>query len=36
MKTNKRLLNNTSKYRKTLKGVITNIYNHQKERSKNK
>lgn len=36
MKTNINLLQNTSKYRKTLKWVITNIYNHNKVRSKNK
>lgn len=33
MKTSLILLNNTKKYRNTLKWVITNIYNHQKERS---
>jgi len=36
MKTNKRLLENTENYRKTLKWVITNIYNHQKGRSEKK
>lgn len=34
MKTNIKLLENTSKYRKTKKGVLTNIYHKQIERSK--
>jgi len=36
MKTDIRLLQNTNKYRKTLKWVITNIYSHQKSRSINR
>lgn len=33
MKTEERLLKNTERYRKTKKGVLTNIYNHQKNRN---
>ena len=33
-KTNPKLLENTSNYRKTKKGILTNSYNKQKERSK--
>lgn len=32
MKTNTKLLENTRKYRKTPRGVLTNIYNHMKNR----
>ena len=34
MKTPKNLILNTQKYRKTKKGVLTNSYNHQKQRRK--
>lgn len=34
MKTDLRLLKNTQKYRKTKKGVLTNMYNHMKNRHK--
>ena len=33
MKTNIRLLKNTQKYRKTAKGVLTNMYQHMKNRN---
>lgn len=33
MKTDERLLNNIQRYRKTKKGVLTNIYHHQKSRN---
>ena len=33
-KTSTKLLENTQRYRKTKKGVLTNIYNKQKERSR--
>lgn len=36
MTTNTRLLKNTANYRKTPKGVLTNIYSKQKERSRKK
>lgn len=32
MKTNTQLLKNTQKYRKTKKGVLTNMFNHMKKR----
>jgi hypothetical protein len=32
MKTNIRLLKNTQKYRRTLKGVLTNMYDHMRKR----
>ena len=32
--TNLKLLENTSRYRKTPKGILTNIYNKQRERSR--
>ena len=32
MKTATNLIQNTQKYRKTLKGILTNSYNHQKQR----
>ena len=34
MKTSINLIQNTQKYRKTAKGVLTNSYNHQKQRKK--
>lgn len=34
MKTNIQLLKNTQKYRKTAKGVLTNMYNHMVKRNK--